>query len=321
MSENGELRMSRSRSRESEGSRKSDGSYSHSRSPSNEKGSPKSRDSRSKSASKSPYRRSSRHYSGSRSRSRSHSRGRKRSRSRSYHRDRYSRSRSGSRGYHKRSRYSRSRSRGRSPYYRESRESRDYYRESRSSRYRSRSRSPGYSRRRRGKETSPMSNRRRHTGNRDNPEPTKCLGIFGLSLYTQERDLREVFGRFGPLEDVQVVYDRQTGRSRGFAFIHFRNIEDSIEAKDRGPGMEIDGRRIRVDFSITTRAHTPTPGIYLGKPTTSSYRGRRSPSPYSRGGYSRGSRYSRSRSRSRSYSPRFEDRKMKRSLGIFSYEE
>lgn len=31
--------------------------------------------------------------------------------------------------------------------------------------------------------------------------------------------------------------------------------------------MEIDGRRIRVDFSITQRAHTPTPGIYMGKPT------------------------------------------------------
>lgn len=47
---------------------------------------------------------------------------------------------------------------------------------------------------------------------KDNPEPTKCLGIFGLSLYTQERDLREIFGRFGPVEDVQVVYDRQVYR-------------------------------------------------------------------------------------------------------------
>lgn len=73
-----QLRMSRSHSRESEGSHKSDATYSHSRSPSNEKGSPKSRDSRSKSRSKSPYRRSSRRYSGSRSRSRSHSRGHKR---------------------------------------------------------------------------------------------------------------------------------------------------------------------------------------------------------------------------------------------------
>jgi len=33
------------------------------------------------------------------------------------------------------------------------------------------------------------------------------------------------------------------------------------------PGSEIDGRKIRVDYSITERAHTPTPGIYLGKTT------------------------------------------------------
>lgn len=43
----------------------------------------------------------------------------------------------------------------------------------------------------------------------DNPEPSRCLGVFGLSLYTQERELREVFGKYGPIEDVQVVYDAQ----------------------------------------------------------------------------------------------------------------
>lgn len=39
------------------------------------------------------------------------------------------------------------------------------------------------------------------------------------------------------------------------------------QAKDRANGMELDGRRIRVDFSITKRPHTPTPGIYMGRPT------------------------------------------------------
>jgi transformer-2 protein len=41
----------------------------------------------------------------------------------------------------------------------------------------------------------------------------------------------------------------------------------TFQAKERAPGTEIDGRKIRVDFSITERAHTPTPGIYLGKGT------------------------------------------------------
>jgi len=32
-------------------------------------------------------------------------------------------------------------------------------------------------------------------------------------------------------------------------------------------GTELDGKKIRVDFSITKRAHTPTPGMYMGRPT------------------------------------------------------
>ncbi|ETE68860.1 Transformer-2 protein-like alpha, partial [Ophiophagus hannah] len=38
-------------------------------------------------------------------------------------------------------------------------------------------------------------------------------------------------------------------------------------AMEHANGMELDGRRIRVDYSITKRAHTPTPGIYMGRPT------------------------------------------------------
>jgi len=86
--------------------------------------------------------------------------------------------------------------------------------------------------------------------------------------------------------------------------MYFESMEDAKAAKESCNGIEIDGRRIRVDFSITQRAHTPTPGIYMGKPTVDrprrrrdDYRGyRRSPSPY----YRRRARYS----RSRSYSPR-----------------
>ena len=40
-----------------------------------------------------------------------------------------------------------------------------------------------------------------------------------------------------------------------------------LKAKASTNGLEIDGRRIRVDYSITKRAHTPTPGVYMGKPT------------------------------------------------------
>lgn len=64
-----------------------------------------------------------------------------------------------------------------------------------------------------------------------NPDPNSCLGVFGLSLYTTERDLREVFSKYGPLADVNIVYDQQSRRSRGFAFVYFENSEDSKEVR------------------------------------------------------------------------------------------
>ncbi|XP_022917632.1 transformer-2 protein homolog beta isoform X3 [Onthophagus taurus] len=170
--------------------------------------------------------------------------------------------------------------------------------------------------------------RRRHMGTRDNPKPSRCLGVFGLSVYTTEDELYHIFSKYGPVERVQVVIDAKTGRSRGFSFVYFENTEDAKIAKEQCTGMKINGKSIRVDYSITERAHTPTPGIYMGKPTYISdkwdrrrggdrdrddyygggggYRGskyshRRSPSPYYR-------RRRYDRSRSRSYSPRLRTR-------------
>ena len=48
---------------------------------------------------------------------------------------------------------------------------------------------------RRDSSRSPMSNRRRHVGDREEPDPSKCIGVFGLSLYTTERQLDKEFGR------------------------------------------------------------------------------------------------------------------------------
>lgn len=66
---------------------------------------------------------------------------------------------------------------------------------------------------------------------------------------------------------IYIYFNFKTGKSRGFCFVYYENIEDAKAAKDQCSGMEIDDRRIRVDFSITARPHTPTPGVYMGKPT------------------------------------------------------
>lgn len=52
-----------------------------------------------------------------------------------------------------------------------------------------------------------MSSRRRHVGNRDNPYPSRCLGVFGLSIYTTELQIHHIFSKYGPVERVQVIID------------------------------------------------------------------------------------------------------------------
>ena len=98
--------------------------------------------------------------------------------------------------------------------------------------------------------------------------------MFGLNFTTTERDLEREFGRFGKLEKVQVVLDGPTKRSRGFAFIYFERVEDAEKAREAMNGTEISGFKIRVDFSITSAAHKPTPGVYFhhGKATRPGFR-------------------------------------------------
>lgn len=53
-----------------------------------------------------------------------------------------------------------------------------------------------------------------------------CLGVFGLSSNTTERDLREVFSKYGPLSYVHMVH-LQSRRSQGFAFVDFEKRDDA----------------------------------------------------------------------------------------------
>lgn len=96
------------------------------------------------------------------------------------------------------------------------------------------------------------------------PEPSNVLGVFGLSIRTQERDLDEEFSKFGRVSKVTIVYDQRSDRSRGFGFIEMATTEDATRCIEQLNGVELNGRRIRVDFSVTNSAHAPTPGQYMG---------------------------------------------------------
>lgn len=48
-----------------------------------------------------------------------------------------------------------------------------------------------------------------------------------MSLHTTERDLKKIFGEYGEIDTVQIVYDRISRRSRGFGFVYFMTTKDA----------------------------------------------------------------------------------------------
>jgi len=72
-----------------------------------------------------------------------------------------------------------------------------------------------------------------------------------MSLHTTERDLKNIFGKYGEIESVQIVYDRFSGRSRGFGFVYFTSTRDATKAKDSLTDVNIDGMKVRIDYSVT----------------------------------------------------------------------
>ncbi|KAH8873140.1 Transformer-2 protein likelpha [Schistosoma japonicum] len=98
------------------------------------------------------------------------------------------------------------------------------------------------------------------------PKPCRVLGAFGLSMRTEERHLYDIMKKYGEIEEIKVVQDNLSGRSRGFAFIYFRSIESARSARAAcARGLELHDRVVRVDYSYTERPHNPTPGVYMGK--------------------------------------------------------
>jgi len=72
-----------------------------------------------------------------------------------------------------------------------------------------------------------------------------------MSLHTTEKDLKRIFGTYGEIESVQIVYDRFSGRSRGFGFVYFTSTRDATKAKDSLTDVNIDGMKVRIDYSVT----------------------------------------------------------------------
>jgi len=82
---------------------------------------------------------------------------------------------------------------------------------------------------------------------------TKRLFVGNLSFDTTTEQLRDAFAAHGTVHDVSLVSDRETGRSRGFAFVDM-DAQGAQAAIDALNSKEFDGREIRVDEAREKRS-------------------------------------------------------------------
>ena len=75
----------------------------------------------------------------------------------------------------------------------------------------------------------------------------KKLFIGNLSWNIDDDGLQQAFEKFGSMEEVRVIKDRETGRSRGFGFITFAEEESAQNAISEMDGADLDGRTIKVN--------------------------------------------------------------------------
>jgi RNA recognition motif-containing protein len=75
---------------------------------------------------------------------------------------------------------------------------------------------------------------------------SKKLYVGNLSFQTTESEITSAFERFGPVESVSLITDRDTGRSKGFAFV-VMNEEDANKAIAQLNGSELNGRALTVN--------------------------------------------------------------------------
>jgi len=71
--------------------------------------------------------------------------------------------------------------------------------------------------------------------------------VGGLAWATDNESLKHAFSAFGEVVDARIIVDRETGRSRGFGFITYKNQTEADAAVHGMHEKELDGRQITVN--------------------------------------------------------------------------
>ena len=73
--------------------------------------------------------------------------------------------------------------------------------------------------------------------------------VGNIPFSSTEDELQSLFAQHGEVSSVKIIKDRETGRSRGFAFVSMSNDSEANQAIDKLNNFEMNGRPIKVNQS------------------------------------------------------------------------
>jgi RNA recognition motif-containing protein len=86
------------------------------------------------------------------------------------------------------------------------------------------------------------------------------LFVGNLSYQTMENDLQEYFSQAGVVTTVNLMLDKVTGKSRGFAFIEFATAEEANKAVEQFHNKDFQGRALTVNIARPREDRAPRYG-------------------------------------------------------------
>ena len=73
--------------------------------------------------------------------------------------------------------------------------------------------------------------------------------VGNVTFNTTEEQLRDIFSFVGPVKNIRILQDKDTGRPKGFAFIEYFDANTALAAIRRLDQTELNGRKLRVSYS------------------------------------------------------------------------
>ena len=86
------------------------------------------------------------------------------------------------------------------------------------------------------------------------------LYVGNLSFNTTENELQELFSQAGAVQEVTLMQDKFTGKSRGFAFVTMGSEEDAQNAISKFNGQTVEGRALTVNEARPRESRPPGGG-------------------------------------------------------------